>query len=84
MYNLNFEWLNEEIETFPKYNGMYKLLCLMLLKKKLTYSNLYVLSYKLNKNKFKNNENVLKGQILKDLAYLYFFNNKKLPDGFEM
>lgn len=81
--NVDIKWLDEEIKEFPSHKGIYKLLCLLLLKKYLTYSNLYVLTYALNKNKFKNRQNELKDKIIKDLVKLYLYNNNKLPYGFE-
>lgn len=79
----DLSWMNEPIETFPKYHGLYKLCCILLMKRRMTYANMYVLIYALHKKDYKNNEEVLKEQIVKDLAALYLFNNKKLPDGFE-
>jgi hypothetical protein len=79
----NFDWIDEPIEKLPNKQGWYRLFCLMLFKRRMTYANMYVLTYGLHKNKFKDNEDVLKEKILKDLAALYFFNNNKLPDGFE-
>jgi hypothetical protein len=50
----------------------------------MTYANMYVFTYALHKNKYKDNELVLKEKILKELAQIYYFNNKKLPEGFEI
>ena len=75
--------MNETVESLPNIQGIYKLLCTLLLKRRMTYSNLYVLTYALNKNKFKDNELNLKEKIIKDLALIYYYNNKKLPEGFE-
>ena len=79
----DISWMDEKIDEYPKFNGLYRLFCLMLFKKRMTYSNLYVLSYALNKNKYKDNELTLKELIIKDLAAIYYFNNKKLPNGFK-
>lgn len=75
--------MDETVESLPNIQGTYKLLCALLLKRRMTYSNLYVLTYALNKNKFKDNELNLKEKIIKDLALIYYYNNKKLPEGFE-
>lgn len=81
-YDFDLNWLDENIEEVPGKQGMYRLFCLILFKKRMTYSNMYALTYSLYKNKFKDKENILKEKILKDLAAIYFYNNKKLPDGF--
>ena len=80
-YNLDISWMDEPIEKVPGWQGKYKLLCAILFKKKLTYSNMYALTYGLNKLKFKNNERALKERILKDIITLYYYNNNKLPNG---
>ena len=81
--NYDVSWMDEKIERFPNKNGFYRLLCLMLFKRRMTYSNMYVFSYALNKHRFKDNETNLKERILKDLALIYYYNTKKIPDGFE-
>ena len=83
MENIDVSWMNETINKYPGKKWIYKLMCFFLLKKKLTYSNLYVLSYALSKNKYKNDEIKLKERIIKDLAFIYYYNNNKLPKGFE-
>lgn len=80
--NLDVSWMNDTIEKYPGKKWFYKLMCWMLFKKKLTYSNLYVLSYAFSKNKYVENEIELKEKILKDLALIYYYNNNKLPNGF--
>lgn len=82
--NIDVTWMDEPVEKVPGWQGKYKLLCTLLFKKRLTYSNMYVLSYSLNKSKFKNNEAQLKENIIKDLAAIYYYNNNKLPNGFEI
>lgn len=77
------KWMDEKIENFPGKKGYYRLMCFLLGKKKLTYSDLYVITYSIHKNKFKDNELSLKEKIIKDLAMIYYYNNKKLPNGFE-
>lgn len=79
----NVNWMDEPIENFPGKKGYYRLMCLIFLKRRLTYSNLYVLTYAMHKNKFKDNELLLKEKIIKELAGIYYYNNKKLPNGFE-
>lgn len=79
----DLSWMDEPIENFPGYHGMYKFFCLFLMKRRMTYANMYVLAYALHKKQYKDNELVLKEKIMKDLAALYLYNNNKLPDGFE-
>lgn len=81
--HFDFSWLDEPIERYPGYPGMYKFFCFLLLKRRMTYANLYVLSYALHKKNYKDNELVLKEKIINDLAAIYLYNNNKLPDGFE-
>lgn len=80
--DLNVTWMDETIERVPGNQGTYRLMCLLLLKKRMTYANMYVFTYALHKNKYKDNELVLKEKILTDLAKIYYFNNQKLPEGF--
>ena len=81
----NTDWLNEQVEKVPNQEkGMYRLLCLLMLKKTLTYKNLYLFAYALNKHKFKDNELYMKQWIIEELAGLYYYNNNVLPDGFEL
>ena len=81
--HFDFSWLDEPIERYPGYPGMYKFFCFLLLKRRMTYANLYVLIYALQKKNYKDNELVLKEKIINDLAAIYLYNNNKLPDGFE-
>ena len=65
--DINVSWMNETIEELPEHQGMYKLFCLIQLKRRMTYSDMYVFTYALNKNKYKNNELELKERIIKDI-----------------
>lgn len=80
---IDVSWMDETIEDFPGNKGVYKLMCLILFKRRMTYANMYVLTYAMNKKKYKDNEKELKEKILKELAAVYYFNNKKLPESFE-
>jgi hypothetical protein len=82
--NINVNWMDETVENLPNIQGIYKLFCFLLFKRRMTYSNLYVLTYALNKNKFKDNELKLKEKIIKDLALIYYYNNNRLPEGFKL
>jgi hypothetical protein len=76
-------WMDETVENVPGKQGVYRLFCTLLFKRRMTYSNLYVIAYALNKHKFKDNELLMKETILKELALIYYYNNNKLPNGFE-
>lgn len=82
--NIDVNWMDETVENLPNIQGIYKLFCFLLFKRRMTYSNLYVLTYALNKNKFKDNELKLKEKIIKDLALIYYYNNNRLPEGFKL
>lgn len=79
----NVAWMDEDIERMPDGQGKYKLLCAIFFKKKMTYGNMYVFAYAMHKNRFKDNERILKEKILKDLALIYYYNNNRLPEGFK-
>lgn len=81
--NINVSWMDEQVEEYPGLQGMYRFFCMLLFKRRMKYSDLYLLTYALNKKKYKDNEDKLKERILKDLAALYLYNNGKLPDGFK-
>lgn len=81
----NTDWLSEKVERIPNGGqGMYRLLCTLMLKKRLTYRNLYVFAYALNKHKFKDNEMRMKQLIIEELAKIYYYNTGQLPNGFEI
>lgn len=81
--DIDVSWMDETIENFPGNQGMYRLFCLLQFKRRMTYSDMYVFTYALHKNKYKDNELILKEKIIKDLALIYYHNNNKLPYGFE-
>lgn len=77
----NIAWMDEKVERLPKTNGLYKLLCLILGRKKLSYSELYLLVAHLAKEKL--GEKEAKEQALNSVIELYKENNGHLPDGIE-
>ena len=81
--NIDISWMDETIENIPNAQGIYRLCCCLLFKRRMTYANMYVLLYGLNKFKYKDNELELKEKIIKELAAIYLYNNNQLPDGFE-
>ena len=80
----NIDWFNDYVEKVPNNSqGFYKLLCVLMFKRRLTYRNLYMFAYALNKHKFKDNEMYMKQLIIEELAGIYYYNNGKLPAGFK-
>ena len=83
--SFNVDWLNDEVEKIPNGGqGFYRLLCTLMFKKRLTYRNLYMFAYALNKHKFKENEVRMKQLIIEELAKIYYYNTGNLPIGFEI
>ena len=77
------EWLNESVPYLNKYNWFYKLICFFMgrRKRKLTYWELYLISYGANRGKHISEEEVKKYAMLKTLELYKFHHNNKLPKG---
>lgn len=73
-------WLDETVQSVEHANWLYKACCLFLFKpkKKLTYSELFMVLYGLNQKKL-GMENAKKFA-LKQLIDVYKWNNNKEPD----
>lgn len=71
------DWLNEKVNCLPDNNGLYKFMCLFLGKKKMTYKEMYLLIFNLNKNKL--GEKKAKENALYSIINLYKVNNKTYP-----
>ena len=76
--DFNLEWLNEKINAIPHNNGLYKFVCFFLGKKKLSYKEMYLILYNINKNKL--GEDSSKERCMKEIINLYKFNNNKIPN----
>lgn len=74
----NIKWMDEKINSLPKNNGIYKFVCLFLGKKKLSYKEMYLLLFNINKSKM--DETKCKEIVMNELINIYYFNNKKLPN----
>ena len=76
----NLTWMDETIERVPKLNWLYKFCCFMLLKskKKMTYNEMFMLLYGLNRRKL--GESKAKQYALAQTAIIYQFQNNKLPN----
>ena len=53
MFDFELEWFNEKIERMPYNNWIYKIICFLMGKRKtkLTYKDLFLLLYGLNRKK---------------------------------
>lgn len=79
---VNGEWLNEHIPYLRKNNWLYRFVCFCLgkSKSKLTYQEMFVLLYGLNRNKL--GEKVAKEKAAKEILSIYKIHHKnKLPEG---
>lgn len=76
----NLAWFNEKIERVKGSNWLYRFLCFFLGRKRLTYKQMFLILYGLNKRRLgdKNSERLAIARILdiyKDL------HDNKLPEG---
>lgn len=72
-------WTNEKVEKLPSGNGVYKLACIMLGKKRMTYQELYLIAYGSKKGEL--GEDKAKDLAIKDIIRIYEYNNGHLPPG---
>lgn len=79
----NLTWMDETIERVPKLNWLYKFCCFMLFKakKKMTYNEMFVLLYGLNRRKL--GDLKAKHYALAQIALIYQFQNNKMPNIYE-
>lgn len=75
------EWLNETVVSVPYYNWLYKIVCFLFgkRKKKMTYQELFLLLYGLNRNKV--GDKKAKEMALYKIVEFYKTINNKLPNG---
>lgn len=75
------EWFDEKIEYIDGDKFLYKLVCFFLggFKKRLTYKELYILLYHLNKNKL-GEENAKKKSMQRILKIYSHFHNNEIPN----
>lgn len=73
-------WTKEEVEFLPLPNWIYRVACWMLGKKKLTYQEVFMLIYGMNKRR---GEKEAKEHALQKIIWIYELNNNKLPEGIE-
>lgn len=79
------EWLQERIPKLDKMNWLYQFVCFFMgkRKKKLTYENMYVLLYGLNRNSVKEEQDAKKLAMARVLEIYKYLHNDKLPKGVE-
>ena len=75
------EWLNEKVVKTPYYNWIYQIVCLLMFRwrRKLTYKDLFLLLYGVNRNKLGDKQ--AKEISLYKIIEIYQANNNKLPNG---
>lgn len=73
-------WTKEIVEHIPLPEWIYRVACWMLGKKKLTYQELFMLIYGMNKHL---GEKKAKEFALQKIIWIYEVNNNKLPEGIE-
>lgn len=79
------EWLKEHIPSLKHGNWLYKIICFLMGKrrKKLTYEEMYLLLYGINRNKKIEEYTVKKKSMLKVIDIYKYHHNNKLPKGLE-
>lgn len=83
-YSINLEWLNEKIHEIKNHKFLYFFmrLCLFKLIRKLTYKDLYLIFYGIEKKKI--GEKIAKKKALSRVLKVYMDNNDgKLPKVYE-
>lgn len=78
------EWMSETVEKVKKGNWWYKFFCFMMgkRKKKMTYKEVFLLIYGLNKNKL--GDKTAKEIALYKILEIYINNHGKLPKGVKL
>lgn len=84
MFDFELEWLNEKIERMPYNNWLYKIICFLMGKRKtkLTYKDLFLLLYGLNRKKYGDKE--AKELSLYKIVEIYASNNNRMPKGIKI
>ena len=74
-------WTKDEIEKVPTKQWLYRVICFMLRKKRLTYQEMFLVLYGIVFKKF--GEKKSKELAVERLIAIYEFNNGVLPEGIE-
>lgn len=73
--NDDIKWVNEKIQSLPKNNGLYKFVCMLLGKRKLSYKQMYLLLFNINKGKL--GEEEAKLAAFNEIVKIYKHNNNE-------
>jgi hypothetical protein len=73
-------WTKEEVGFLPLPDWIYRVACFILHKKKLTYQEVFMLIYGMNKHL---GEKKAKEYAMQKIIWIYEINNNKLPEGIE-
>lgn len=74
-------WTKEEIEEVPAYNWIYKVACFFIGKRRMTYEEMFLLHYGLNKNRVGPDE--AKKYAVQQIIAIYEHNHGVPPEGVE-
>ena len=74
-------WTRDDINDVPSYKWIYKVACFLIGKKKMTYQEMFLLFYGLNKKNI--GEEQAKKYAIERIIALYEYNNGKTPEGIE-
>ncbi len=72
-------WTKEIVETVPTKRWLYRIACFLQGKKKMTYQEMFMLLYGINKKSL--GEKAAKEFAAQKIIGIYEFNNNKLPEG---
>ena len=73
-------WIDEDVAEIPYPGWVYRIMCFLFRKKKMTYKDLFLLIYGLNK---KRGEKQAKEHATNVIINIYKMNNNKLPEGID-
>lgn len=73
-------WMKEEVNFLPFPDWIYRMACFILRKKELTYQEVFMIIYGMNRHL---GEQKAKEYALQKTIWIYEVNNNKLPEGIE-
>lgn len=79
---MELNWLDEKIDNINEGNWLYRLICLFLFRKKMTYKQMFLILYGLNKGKF--GEKKAKQLALARIIDIYKEKHGELPNGVDI
>ena len=84
MEDIDTGWMDDEMESLPRYNWFYRFACFFLFrnKRKMKYKELYAILLELTRKKL--GEEKAKMKAINEILYVYkYLNNNELPKGVE-